>query len=318
MNSFRKRCAEYRGWKKGYYQLVSDGWQEGKLFRRNEQFVYGMATVGLMHLKFNLGIHAFTLMPNHIHIVLSGTGSDCVDGFDYFRRRTSTRLVRDGDPTLPADYGFKLIPINDEQEMRNHFLYALRNPYEKQWCTPMGYPWGSGWGVFSILAPLIKGEKAKDLPVRKVRSLVGANIVIPDEWEFHPTLGLLPGSFVDTRLVRKLFPSVKDFVTQMVKDYETYVRLARELEEEVSFSQEELLDIVKVLSKQHFQGKGLPQLLAEEKYALAARLHQDFNIAPGVIAQTLSLPEKIVWQVLRSKEYGPRPGFRSLPPSRIH
>lgn len=308
----------YRGWKKGYYQLVSDGWQEGKLFHRNDQFVYGMATIGLMHLKFGLRIYAFTLMPNHIHIVLCGTGNDCVEAFDYFRKRISTHLMKDGYPPLPPDYGFKLIPIKDEQEMRNHILYVLRNPYEKQWSTPLGYPWGSGWILFSKLAPFIKGEKVKDMPIRKVRACMGSLIDIPKDWEIHPSLGLLPGCFVETSQVYKLFKSVKNFETRLVKDYESYASVARELQENLLFSQEEVFDIVNLLLRKHFGNRTLQQLTINEKYSLAARLHQDFNIPSESIAHALVLQERIILQVLRSKEYGPRPDFHSFSSRRTH
>ena len=314
MNGFRKRCAEYRSWKKGYYHMASDGWQEGKLFHRHDQFVFGMATIGLIKLKYRLGIHAFILMPNHFHIVLSGNGNDCVDAFNYFRKRTSNRLIKDGYPPLPPDYGFKLIPIEDERQMRNHLLYVLRNAYEKQWCTPLGYLWSSGWLLFSQLASFIKGNKAETLSGRAVRTLIGSETVVPGHWEFHPDLGLLPGNFVDTQLTKKLFPNVKSFVTQLVKDYESYAEIARELNDEQAFSSEEVLDIVNLLIKQFFGNKELKQLTTEQKYFLAARLNQTYNIPPETISQTLFIPIKIVRQVLHSKEYGLRPDFQPLSP----
>ena len=300
----------YRSWKKGYYQLASDGWQEGLLFNRTEQFIYGMSTLGLMTLKFPIRIYSFILMPNHIHLVLSGTGSGCVDAFDFFRRRTSTRLAKDGDTPLPDGYGFKLIPIKDEQEMRNHLLYVLRNAYEKGWCSPLTYPWSSGWLVFSTIATFIKGVLAGTLSARKKITLVGSETPIPDQWEFHPELGLLPRSFVDLGMIQRLFPHVKGFETRLIKDYEVYAQIAEDLGEAFSLSEEECRDIVTQLLNKHFGNRELHQLETSELYTLAAKMNTTYHVSPASIADTLHLNEKIVRQVLRSKEYGPRPVFQ--------
>lgn len=304
MNTFRKRCEVYRGWKKGYYQLASDGWQEGKLFNRTEQFVYGMATIGLMCLKFDIKIYAFTLMPNHIHLVLSGNGKDCVAAFDYFRRRTSIRLSRDGDAPLPPDYGFKLIPIENKQQMRNHVLYVFRNAYEKGWCTPQGYPWSSGWALFSPLAAFINGQRADKISRRKLKRLLGSHLTVPGNWEFHPALGLLPGSFVDNRLVLQLFPTVKHFQTQLVKDYESFSKIASDLGEDLSYTIEESRDIVTQLIQAHYGNKDMQQLTAEEKSLLAVHVYNTYHLPVPLIAEALSLQEKTVYQLVRSKDYG--------------
>lgn len=305
----RKRCSAYRTWGKGYFQLASDGWQEGLLFNRKEHYAYALATLGLMSLLFSLKIYAYALMPNHIHLVLSGTGDDCVDAFYFFRKRTSARLVKDGDPPLPRGYGFKLVPIHNEQEMRNHLLYVLRNPYEKMWCSPLGYLWSSGWLLYSQVGALIKGQKAENLSGRRIQSLLGSKTGIPGNWEFHPEIGLLPRSFVNTKLFYKLFPDVKQLGTSLIKDYEVFSQIARDLDETLSVSEEECRDIVSQLLAKHFGNRALPQLTREEKCLLAAEMHRQYQIPVPGISRALSMGEKTVYQILRSKEYGPRPIF---------
>ena len=44
------------------------------MFNRTEQFVWGMATMALVALKFKVIIYSFELMSNYIHIILSATG----------------------------------------------------------------------------------------------------------------------------------------------------------------------------------------------------------------------------------------------------
>ena len=119
MTERRKQRNEYRSWKKGYYHLSTDGWKEGCLFHTPAQYAYGMILIGLLVLKYSLKIYSFSLMPNHIHLVLCATGNACVEAFDYFRKKINERLVKDGYPPLPPDYGFNLAPITTEKQMRN-------------------------------------------------------------------------------------------------------------------------------------------------------------------------------------------------------
>lgn len=143
MKSFLKDRKTYLSWDKGYYHLSSDGWQQGKLFHNEAQFAYGMTLVGLLTLRFKIVIYDFTLMDNHIHLLMSGSGAECVGAFDYFRMKISARLVQDGFPPLPEDYGFKLKPVTTPEQMRINFLYVDRNPMEKGISLPGGYPWGA-------------------------------------------------------------------------------------------------------------------------------------------------------------------------------
>ncbi len=71
----------------GYYHFCTDGLLSGKLFYNDAQFAYGMILIGLLTLQFNLKIYGFVLMSNHIHIILSGTGDECVKAFDYLRKK---------------------------------------------------------------------------------------------------------------------------------------------------------------------------------------------------------------------------------------
>ena len=92
MNTWDKRRAEYKEFKKYYYHLSSDGWKEGLLFHTKEQYAYGMTVMGLVTLKYGIVIYDFSLMPNHFHIILKGNGNQCLDAFDYLRMKISSRF----------------------------------------------------------------------------------------------------------------------------------------------------------------------------------------------------------------------------------
>lgn len=304
MKTYLKDRKEYQSWGKGYYHLSSDGWQNGKLFHNKAQFAYGMLLMGLLALRFKVVIYEFSLMDNHIHILFSGTGAECVRAFDYFRMKLSARLVRDGYPPLPEDYGFKLKPVKDKEQMRINFLYVGRNPLEKDIALPGGYPWGTAYLHYSQIGLYLHGVKASSLSKHKLELLAGTRTPIPPHWEFHPELGLLPSSFIDNSLFERLFAGPKDYQTRLVKEYEAFVRLGRDMEETVEFSFLEVQDVTEKLIRDAFPGKTVRSLTQDEKGRLCVLLADKFDLTSQQIATVLRMEEFLVKQILSSKDYG--------------
>lgn len=304
MNAWEKKRKEYSALKRYYYHLSSDGWKEGRLFHSREQYAYGMTLVGLLTLRFDIVIYDFTLMPNHIHLLLKGDGETCMKAFDYFRRKLSARLVKDGNPPLPADYGFKLRPVESREQMRVAFLYLARNPYERNTVVPGGYLWASAGLHYSDWPQIVCGTRADCLSKRTLERLTGTRMSIPGAWEFHPQLGLLPSSFVDHSMFEKVFASPKDYQTHLVKEYEAFVRLGRALDETPSFSEEEIADMTQQLVNQLFPGKRSAQLSNDEKGQLCVRLADRYGLSPQQMGDELHMPERLVKQFLSAKDYG--------------
>lgn len=300
----RKEREEIRQRKKGYYHLSTDGWKDGKLFHTTSQYAYGMIVMGLLTLLFDVKIYSFSLMPNHVHIVLSGTGAACLDVFDYLRQKLSARLVKDGYPAIPEDYWFKLVPIEDEKQMKELMIYVDRNAYEIGISVPCGYPWSSGPLHFSQLGTLVRGQSADTFSKRKLTEMTGTSKPIPPHWEFHPQWGLLPASFVDNRLFLKLFDGPKEYESRLVKDYEAFVHVARSLGETLDYSKEDYAAIVEHLLHEQFSGRGVWQLSNDEKGRLAVLLMKRYDMSAAQISEALNMSEHLVRQFLRAKDYG--------------
>lgn len=282
-----------RSLKKGYYHLSTDGWREGFLF-----------VVGLLTLLFDITIYDFSLMPNHVHILLSGTGASCLAAFDYLRQKISARLRKDGYPPLPEDYWFKLVAVEDPEQMKNNFIYIDRNAYELQQCIPSGYPWGTGYLHFSRMSSMISGTPASAFSKRKLEEMTGSRISIPAHWQFHPQYGLLPSFFVDNSLFIRLFKGPKEYESRLVKDYEAFVKVSRFLNETPNFTAFDVKEIVDQLLQNFYSGRQLRQLSNEEKGRLVTLLSKEYDLPAEVIASTLGLPGHIVQQLLRAKDFG--------------
>ena len=298
----KKERDAYRSLGKGYYHFCTDGLQGGKLFNNTAEYAFGMILMGMVSVLFSLKIYAFTLMPNHIHIVLSGTGDNCLQAFDYLKRKLSARLKRDGYPPVPEEYWFDLTDIASPEQMKGEILYVLRNPLEKNVAMADGYLWGSGWLYYSVLGELIESTASDKTSYRTWRQLTGGHESVPEEWKFHPYLGLHPAYFVDTSMVKKLFPEAKDLQIALVKDYEIFFQIASRLGEICNFSKAEQGSIVSQTLQKRFNGRTLDSLSDAEKGKLAVILNREFGFNSFQISTNIYIKERVVRQLLASKE----------------
>ncbi|MBP3203203.1 MAG: hypothetical protein J6M31_06325 [Bacteroidales bacterium] len=292
----------YRAVGEGDYHFCTDGLSGGLLFNTQAEYSFGMFLMGLICIKFSIRIYAFTLMPNHIHIILHGTGENCVLAFDFLKRKLSARLKRDGYGPLPDNYWFMLTPIDSELQLRQEFIYVLRNPLEQGLCAVGGYQWSSEWLYYSNFSTLLQGTPVSQISKRSLKGMLGGEDELPGHWLVHPEIGLLPGSFVDVDAVRALFPHPKDLQIALVKDYEVFYQIASRLGELTKYSKSELESIVSQTLQQRFSGKTLRMLSEEDKGKLMIILHREFGMNSYQISTTIYVKEKIVRQFLGSKE----------------
>ena len=297
-----KERESYRAEGEGDYHFCTDGLSGGLIFNNVAEFAFGMILMGLICIRFHIRIYAFTLMPNHIHIVLHGTGADCIKSFDYLKRKLSARLKRDGYPPLPETYWFKLTRIVSREQLMHEIIYVLRNPLEKGWNVVGGYLWSSEWVYFSDFSKILEGTPVRDLSKRKLEIMLGGEEKLPSDWQIHPYLGLLPSCFVDVDSVRRLFPSPKDLQTALVKDYEVFFQIARRLGELTEYSKTERESIVSQILQSRFSGRSLSALTEADKGKLMLILAREFGFNSFQISTSVFVKEKIVRQVLAAKE----------------
>ena len=299
--SMDKERDAIRSMGRAQYHFCTDGFKEGKLFYGDDDYAFGMAMVALIGHQYGLTIYVFTLMPNHLHIILEGTGADCLSAFNLLRRKFTARLKRLGHPPLPEDYWFHLTKIETPEQMRQEIIYVLRNPLEKGLGIVGGYLWSSGWLYHSGIGKLVDTMPDYKPSGRKISILLGGEHDIPDTWRFHPLLGVHPGSFVDTSLVLQLFPEPKDLQTALVKDYEVFFQIARRMGELYEFSKAEREAIVSQTLQKRFNGHRLNSLSEEERGKLAIILNHEFGFDSYQISKTIFVKEKTIRQLLASK-----------------
>ena len=283
--------------------MSTDG-RSGDIFCDDNDYIDGMNDMALASCRFNIRIYAFELMRTHWHILLLATGEECVKLFRFLKDRRNTHHKRRKLPPLPEKYGFKLLPVESEQQMRNNYLYIFRNAFEVINVLPTAYPWGSAYMAFSQIDGWFKSISASELSERKLQRLLKSETTVPGSYRIHPDLGMIyPSSYIDVSLFYKLFANVKQFETMLVKDYESYLSLADRLEEDICLSVEEARELCQRLIPQMFAGKELRQLTNDEKFKFTAILHSKYHLDEELISRAVFIPIHIVKQVLQSKQY---------------
>ena len=141
-----------------------------------------------------------------------------------------------------------------------------------------------------------------------VRRMAGSNEKLPDNWEIHPVLGILPRNYIQADKVEKLFSSAKEYLTRLVKEYETMVMIARSLEEVVEFSEAEIRDLVNTELRNTYPGRPFKSISQDEKCKVAVRLNEMLGLTAYQLSQALFMSELTISQALRSKDYGVRFG----------
>ena len=297
MDERKKRRKEYRTWKKGYYHLCTDGWKEGLLFHDQGEYVNAVNSISLLDLKYPVKVHFYEVMRSHLHLIISGLGTHCVESFDYLKKRVGRRLRKDGRPPLPPDYDFRLIPIDNEDQMRDNLVYVAMNASKAMDILPGGYLWGSALMVYSDLPRLFETVRAGDLSDRQLERILGTHLPIPPDRLIHPGLGMvLPQSFVDIGVFYRQFPKAKEYLIRLVKDHEAYIRIAKLTGEDVFFSLEEAVDIVQQeLDKLNLS---LDKMSADDRCRLAVELNRKYQLKADVLSNALLVPERIIAQKL--------------------
>ena len=303
MDERMKRRAMYRTWKKGYYHLCTDG-KTNILCHDDAEYANLVNAIAVLPLKFPVRIHAYEVMRTHMHLLLSGNGAACVDAFDYLKCRAARRLRKDGHPSLPRNYDFRLINVEDEDQMRRNFVYVARNAFEVQEVVPGGYLWGSSLLFYSMVPILFESIRAGDLSLHKLRETLETRIPIPKDYLIHMPSGMvLPQSFVDTKVFYKVFPTARQYHTALVKDFEGYMMVADQLGDTVSFTQEEADMIIDQVLTSDYQGVKPDNLTMDERFRLASALQKKYRLNVNQLAAGVLLPASILAQALRSKQY---------------
>ena len=133
-----------------YFHICSDGTKIDWLFKDDSDFISGINRIGLCTLLSKVEIYAYTMMDNHIHILLSGTMSMCKEFIIKYKLLTG-KWIRNkyGGNFDSRNFIIKAIRVSSPEYLLNVLAYIDRNIINTNYpFLPSEYPWGSARFLF--------------------------------------------------------------------------------------------------------------------------------------------------------------------------
>lgn len=298
--SFRdlEQDCEYRFMRESpFWHLYTDGNTADIIFSSNEDFKSGMNILGVCCLRSpEIKVYTFTLMNNHLHIILSGDPQKCREMFDRFRLMLKRHFIRSGRVVNLKNFKCQLIPINSLQSLRNEIAYVNRNGFVvRPDCTPFSYPWGAGAAFFSPLMKLLPSVTYDSLKVKQKREICRSNNVdIPSSKAMVYEEIILPASYCHIDEAEAFFRSAHHYFQHISRKFEAYSEIADRLHESVFISDEEMYSAVCALGLKMYNVKNPTLLGTKERIEMARQMRQKYNASNRQIRNILKLDNSIV------------------------
>ena len=286
--------------KPGVWHFASDHLESRLLFRGDADYRYGVNTLAIgcaRHHKVSL--LCYSLMSNHLHLLLKGIYADCLAYYGWVTRRLSMMVwKRDGVADVLRLGSVDVHAVLDNRQFRNEVAYISRNAYKARICSPFSYLWSSADVYFNPFRDALHGTRVEEMGLAAVRALFHTREGMPASYE-HLDGRILNRCFVDYPYVeRRLGDSLAFFDTLRVWDLESSVALSHGAAGRIAFSEEELLVRMTAICRQEYHTESVEQLDRKSLLLLARTLARRFGVGKTRLARLSGLSVDVLGMVL--------------------
>ncbi|MCR4860219.1 MAG: hypothetical protein K5910_06115 [Bacteroidales bacterium] len=279
-----------------FWHLCTPGTEQENIFLTPDDFRFGVTSAALC-LRQPVRIYASAVMSNHLHDIVSGPFSDCLDYFDRRKRKIKSYLHSQGRTVDLRYFSVSPIPVNSLDSLRREIVYVNRNGYVVHpGHTPFSYPWSTGAYYFNPAAKA-GGIPYNELSYKEKRSLCQGRIVaLPDSVRVKDGMIHMP-SFISLETGERLFRDAHQYFNLLSRSSEAYGEVARRLGDSVYLTDDELFTAVCSICRKQY-GLSRPTSLApNDKISLAVEMKQRYNASNGQIRRMLRLENRIVQEL---------------------
>ena len=280
-----------------FYHLSTKPLENGVIFQDDEERKVAINMIAILAKETHVDILAFAIMSNHFHFIIKG---ELVDGIEFFRRlkkRLSnffTRRGRSGVMDL-VDVAPDTPAITSLTQFRNEIAYVIRNPYVARTDVNLfAYSWCSGYLYFNPLLDSLCSKSIDELSYKEKRDITRATDPVLDP-KFRIRDGMIaPESFVNHKLVERLFPSAQKFLWWVLKNVEAQVEVAARLDERPKLNDDELFKTAQHLARSSFGCDGVKELPLQQRKELGVLLKNKWGASNGQVARIAQLDQRTV------------------------
>ena len=277
-----------------WHLWTSEGFQI--IFDNEKEYGIGMCIIGICAMMFpDVIILTFELMSNHLHICAAGSEARIREMFGYIVMYLKKNMKSLGK-TIDWN-GFKpgLRRLETLDDLRNVIVYDNRNGYlVHPEHTPFTYPWGANRYFFN--------EDAKELALRDSRIMTARmkrSICHTHDTNNIKDIALYKGyasplSFCRIDIAEQLFRDASHYFYKLGKSIETNARIAKEIQESIYYTDDELNDVIYRICRERYNVKSPSLLNSNAKIEMAKMLRYDYNASLAQIERRLRLDGKVV------------------------
>jgi len=280
-----------------FYHLSTKPLENGLIFQEEEERRIAMNWIGILSKEFRIEILAFALMSNHFHFIIKGELLDGIAFFKQLKKRLSTYFSRKGrigvldSVTVDSDTP----PISSLKQFRNEIAYVIRNPYVARTdVNPFAWPWCSGYLYFNPFLQQLVSRSVLDLTFREKREITrSADLALDSSLRVREGM-IVPESYVNYRLVERLFPNVRQFTWWVLKNVEAQVETSARMGERPNLNDDELFITAQQLSRSEFGRGSVKELTLQQRKELGILLKNKWGASNGQIARIAQLDQRTV------------------------
>lgn len=240
-------------------------------------------------------IITFELMSNHVHFVLWGQESDCVNFFGTLRKLFKDYFKRNRPEVHLDTFSAKPIAIPDLEALRTQIAYTNRNNFvvdPNQ--TPFSYPYGANSFFFSPVAKRFHDCTFSNLTIRQKRKMFHRHdVTLPGDYKVIENY-ISPDSFCWISTGEKMFRDARHYFHKLAKNVESYKEMADLLGDTIYYTDDELISIIYGICTKQYGGQKPTLLERKEKIELARKLHFDYNADNAKISRLINLPKEVI------------------------
>lgn len=285
-----------------YWHLYTSGKQTSLIFRKTEDYVFGMNVVAQTSLEFPMvKTITITLMSNHIHLIASGEEEDIVQWFKFFRKKLARGLASDKicGICLPIDFQENHKRLADLNSLRNAIAYVNRNGYVvNPSYTPFSYPWSACGYYFPMILPQIY---FKDLTSAKKREMFRGRVPAFSDNTLVLSYGIsessdecyviAPPSYCAIQFGMAMFRDAHHYFATISKNVEAFSGVASEIEDDEFLTDGELFAQLTFILREHYQSAALKDLSKAQKLDLARTIRNKFRSSNTQISRVLGITQ---------------------------
>lgn len=298
-----------------FWHLYTDGGKMEVVFACPEDFLFGITLLGICCAAFpGCRVLTFTLMSNHLHLVLAGPERDARAFFDLFRRRLQRYLSSKKRFCTLDRFDAEFYQIPDLRALRNEIVYVNRNGYVVHPdCTPFSYWWSAGIFYFNPLAWMLPSQPFASLTLRERRTLCHCREAeLPARYKvltgFDPGRGsarstlLLASSFCAIREGESYFRDAHQYFQRLGRNLEASGEVARRLGDRIFLTDDELYGAISSRCSRDY-GQVNPHLISGgQKVEVAKLMHFEYNATNKQILRILKLEPSVVQTLFPSSK----------------